>query len=102
MATKGQQPVGERIGAYLLELLGRMPGGHGVLPLTQQELGDAIGASREAVARSLGVLRRLGVVATGPSRIRVLDPDALRREVEGESHSSRRDGATPPAAKPPA
>lgn len=82
MATRGQRSVRQRIGTYLLELLARMPGAHGALPLTQQELADAVGASREAVARSLGVLRRLGLIATGPSRIDVLDPDGLRRQVE--------------------
>jgi CRP/FNR family transcriptional regulator, cyclic AMP receptor protein len=84
MATRGQQPVRQRICAYLLELLARLPGTHGALPLTQQELADAIGASREAVARSLAVLRRLGLIATGPSRIKVLDLDGLRRQVEDE------------------
>ena len=48
------------------------------LPLTQDELGAWAGASREAVARSLHLLRQLGWIETGRREIRVLDADGLR------------------------
>jgi len=54
-----------------------------VLPTyPQEELGKMIGATREAVARSLGEWRELGVVTTG-RRIVVRDIDALRRVAAG-------------------
>ena len=52
-------------------------------PYPQEELGKMIGATREAVARSLGEWRELGVVATG-RRILVRDLDGLRRLAAGQ------------------
>ena len=54
---------------------------HGVritLPLSQDELAAWSGASREAVARSLHLLRELGWIETRRREIRVLDVEALR------------------------
>lgn len=48
------------------------------LPLSQDELAAWSGASREAVARSLHLLRGLGWIETGRREIWVLDIDALR------------------------
>ncbi len=48
------------------------------LPLSQDELGAWAGASREAVARSLHLLRELGWIETGRREIRVLNADGLR------------------------
>ncbi len=48
-------------------------------PLTQQELADWIGVSRDAVVLSLRRLRKLGWVETGRRTIRILDLDALRQ-----------------------
>ena len=48
----------------------------------QEELGKMIGATREAVARSLGEWRELGLVTTG-RRVVVRDVDALRRVAAG-------------------
>ncbi|POM22199.1 cAMP receptor protein [Actinomadura rubteroloni] len=47
-------------------------------PLSQQELGSWMDASRETVARALNELRRRGLVRTGWRRITVLDLDRLR------------------------
>src|ERR1700756_497045 len=47
------------------------------LPLSQDELGAWAGASREAVARSLHLLRELGWIETRRREIRVLNPDGL-------------------------
>lgn len=48
-------------------------------PLTQQELAEWIGASRDAVVLALRQLRQQGVVETGRRRIWIHDFDTLRR-----------------------
>jgi CRP/FNR family transcriptional regulator, cyclic AMP receptor protein len=48
------------------------------LALSQDELGAWAGASREAVARSLHLLRELGWIETRRREIKVLNPDGLR------------------------
>jgi CRP-like cAMP-binding protein len=49
------------------------------LPLSQEELAEWTGASREAVSKALHVLRSLRIVETGRRHLTVLDADALRR-----------------------
>ena len=44
----------------------------------QHDLADAVGATREAVAKSLRLLRTAGVVRTRPRRIELIDHDELR------------------------
>lgn len=58
------------------------PDGVALPPYPQEELGKMIGATREAVARSLGEWRELGLVVTG-RRIVVIDEAALRRVARG-------------------
>jgi CRP/FNR family transcriptional regulator, cyclic AMP receptor protein len=48
-----------------------------VVPITQQELADAVGTVREVVVRVLGELRRDGVVRTERNCIVILDPARL-------------------------
>jgi CRP/FNR family cyclic AMP-dependent transcriptional regulator len=47
------------------------------LPVSQQDLADWAGLSREAVVRSLRTLRDEGIIETGRLSVTVLDPDAL-------------------------
>lgn len=49
------------------------------LPISQEELAGWTGASREAVGKSLHLLRELGWILTDRRRITVRDADALRR-----------------------
>jgi CRP/FNR family cyclic AMP-dependent transcriptional regulator len=75
--------VTARIANRLVDLANEAgePGAGGVritLPLSQEELAAWTGASREAVARSLHLLRELGWVETGRREIRVLNAEALR------------------------
>lgn len=49
------------------------------LPLSQEELANWVGSSREAVSKALLLLRTLNIVETGRRRVIVLDLDALRR-----------------------
>lgn len=78
----GAHTVPERLAAYLVELAHR----HGTVvdngtqidvPLSQRELAGAVGASREAVARCLRILRDRRVVITSRRRVTVLQLDVL-------------------------
>lgn len=77
-----------RVSRRLLEMADRF--GPRGLRLTQEELAGWVGASREAVARSLRLLRNAGVVTTGRQVIDVLDVLALRDFAQ----TSRSMGAT--------
>jgi CRP/FNR family transcriptional regulator, cyclic AMP receptor protein len=75
--------VTARIAGRLVELAERTgePERGGVritLPLSQDELAAWSGASREAVARSLHLLRELGWIETRRREIKVLNVEALR------------------------
>jgi CRP-like cAMP-binding protein len=62
------------------------------LPLSQEELANWVGASREAVSKAFQLLRTLAVVETGRRRVTVRDVDALRRQAQW--------GAAPSHAEP--
>ena len=49
------------------------------LPLSQEDLAAWTGASREAVSRAVGELRRAGLIDNGRRSVAVLDPTGLRR-----------------------
>ncbi|WP_281689990.1 Crp/Fnr family transcriptional regulator [Pseudonocardia thermophila] len=71
-----------RIASYLVERV------HGQrlpvwLHLTQTELGESVGASREATVKALRKLRAAGLVETRRGGLRVLELDGLRRLAEG-------------------
>jgi CRP/FNR family cyclic AMP-dependent transcriptional regulator len=53
------------------------PGGGFTASITQQELGDAVGTSREVVVRILHDLREAGLVETRRDRILLPEPDRL-------------------------
>jgi CRP/FNR family transcriptional regulator, cyclic AMP receptor protein len=79
--------VTARIGGRLLELVESVgePDPRGVriaLPLSQEELAAWTGSSREAVARSLHLLRELGWIETRRREITVLNVDALRTLIQ--------------------
>lgn len=69
---------------YLTELSQQYdaPGPHGAIaikpPLSQEELGSWVDASRETVARALKLWRRNGIVQTGWRRITVVDRPGLQ------------------------
>jgi CRP/FNR family transcriptional regulator, cyclic AMP receptor protein len=48
------------------------------LPISQRELAESCGASREAVTKALGTFRARGWVRTGRRSITVVDLEALR------------------------
>jgi CRP/FNR family cyclic AMP-dependent transcriptional regulator len=79
--------VTARIASRLIELTQtsgepELDGVRITLPLSQEELAAWAGASREAVARSLHLLRGLGWIETRRREIKVLNVDALRGLVQ--------------------
>jgi CRP-like cAMP-binding protein len=84
------ETVIQRLAAYLGELIEHagVPIGKGVaieLPLPQHELAAAVGATREAVAKALRVLREKGLIITKPRSIIVRDPATLREISAGRT-----------------
>ena len=69
-----------RLAQSLVDLAERLAGGgeEVELPVSQRELAESCGASREAVTKALGAFRARGWVRTGRRSITVLDVDALR------------------------
>ncbi len=72
--------VPARLAQSLVDLAERLAaGGEEVeLPISQRELAESCGASREAVTKALGTFRARGWVRTGRRSITVVDVDALR------------------------
>ena len=79
--------VSARVAGRLVDLAGR----HGIavpagivlgLPLTQGELARMVGASREAVNRTVGALADRGLVRSTASRFLITDVEALEREAD--------------------
>lgn len=84
----GAFDIASRVAGRLVELADRFgePAPDGVripVPLSQDELAGWVGASREAVAKALRVLRDRGLVTTGRRTMTVLDLDGLRRRASG-------------------
>ncbi len=74
------ETVAARTAHLLLELADRFAGsgpGAATVPITQSDLADWLGTTRESAARALGDLRRAGVITTGRSRIVLSDRPAL-------------------------
>lgn len=53
---------------------------HIELTLTQKELGDMIGATRESINKELRTLREKGLIKKEGNNIRILDMDGLKRK----------------------
>jgi CRP/FNR family transcriptional regulator, cyclic AMP receptor protein len=70
--------MAERYGAAVSE-----SGPAKVVTVTQQELANASGTSRESVVRSLRELHRDGLVETRRGKVIVLDPKSLADSVQG-------------------
>ena len=78
--------VGGRLAKKLLELAAShgVPRPDGVLldlPLTQEELANMLGVTRESVNRHLSSLRRQGAVSREGRRFLIRDAEALRRYI---------------------
>jgi CRP-like cAMP-binding protein len=75
--------IRERTAMHLLDLSVARPDGLLVAPVTQQALADAVGTTRETVARALGELRDEGMIVTARGGIVLLHPEQLAAEAEG-------------------
>ena len=76
--------VGGRLAKKLLDLAAtngvkRQDGVLLDMPITQEELANMIGVTRESVNRNLSLFRRLGLVAKEGRRLVLRDPGGLRR-----------------------
>ena len=71
-------PMPTRLARKILYLTERPDGGSAVLALSQAELAEFVGATREAVSKTLSVWKRLGVIASARGAISVLDRPALQ------------------------
>jgi CRP/FNR family transcriptional regulator, cyclic AMP receptor protein len=77
----GAHDAAGRVAQLLAELVAEHESygpGLAAVHLSQQEIGELIGASRESVARALATLRDRHLVRTGRRSVTVLEPDALR------------------------
>lgn len=84
---RSEGSVTRRVAAGLLSLVARSVEHEGASDLTTIRIGHDdlaawVGASREAVSRSLGELRRVGAVTTGRCRITIPDLAALQRHAD--------------------
>jgi CRP-like cAMP-binding protein len=86
LASQSFQTVQSRVATVIGQLVEQAlaeGAGNGDVPLTvtQAEVAQLAGSSRESASRFLAVLERAGVVSQGRGRLTVHDPDALRNYV---------------------
>ncbi len=78
--------ISARLAKKLIELAekyGRKEGDsvHVDLSLTQKELGDTIGATRESINKELKILRDKGLIISEGNKIQIVDMERLKRRV---------------------
>jgi CRP/FNR family transcriptional regulator, cyclic AMP receptor protein len=86
LASQSFQTVQSRVATVLGQLVERARAegaaqGDVSLTVTQAEVAQLAGSSRESASRFLAVLERAGVISQGRGRLTVHDPDALRNYV---------------------
>ena len=78
LTSIGRMGAIERLGMMLLDMLARLRVTAGGvvdsfdLPLTQQDIGDAVGLTKVHVSRTFGEMERQGLIARNGRRVRVL------------------------------
>lgn len=70
----------QRVARHLLDLAVPGVGSDLLVPVTQQEVAEAVGSARPAVARIIADFRHAGLVATAAGGLALLDPDGLAQE----------------------
>jgi CRP/FNR family transcriptional regulator, cyclic AMP receptor protein len=82
VARQSFQTVPSRVAGVLTQLIAEesAPAGrHGItIRMTQADLAQLAGTSRESVSRFLATLERAGVVQVGRGRVTVIEPRRLR------------------------
>lgn len=86
LARQSFQTVQSRVAGVLGQLVASAqaegaPPGDVLVTITQADIAQLAGSSRESASRFLAVLERAGVVTQGRGRITVHDPDALSRYI---------------------
>jgi CRP/FNR family cyclic AMP-dependent transcriptional regulator len=76
-------PVPERLASRLLYLDGKLGGPDGEVAVSQADLADFVGATREAVAKTLAVWRARDWVGLSRGAIRILDRAELEAVAAG-------------------
>jgi CRP-like cAMP-binding protein len=88
LALIGSRGAAQRVGHLMLDLAGRLrqlglaEGWTCPFPLRRQQVGDALGVSRNHVRLSLDRLQERGLARLAARRLSILDPDGLRRFVD--------------------
>lgn len=102
-STALQEALAGDLTSRVVGRLRELAEGHGVagpagvrlrVPLTQEELGRMVGASREAVNRTVGALAARGVLRSKASRFVITDVDAL--DATDDAPSIAAAGLNPP------
>ena len=74
-----EKNISRRIALYLNHFYEKEKGSNGeVVHISHEELAEQTGTTREAVTRNLNILKDAGLIQTGRSKIKVLDPQALK------------------------
>jgi CRP-like cAMP-binding protein len=71
-----------RLARVLLRLSGQLRENQELLTISQEELAQHVGATRQTVAAILGQWRRRGWIITGRGKIMLVDRNALRRAAD--------------------
>mgnify|MGYP002777766347 CR=1 FL=1 len=83
LTSVGRMGAVERLALMLLDMLARLRATAGGvidsfdLPLTQQDIGDAVGLTKVHVSRTFGEMERRGLIARNARRVRVLEERKL-------------------------
>ena len=83
LASIGRMNAEERLATLLLDMLFRLRVTAGgvvtsfEMPLTQQDLGDAVALTKVHVSRTLGEMERAGMIERNNKRIKIVDEAAL-------------------------
>ena len=91
--------LGKSVAGRLVDGLGRLAADHGVaesggairigVRLTQQDLADYIGSSRETVTKELRVLADVGLLRVAPTTVTLVQPRAFPNATRRESRDAR-------------
>ena len=86
MLLLGSMRAEERLAAFLLNLVQRLHArgfsrSEFVLRMTREEIGSYLGLTLETVSRTLSKFMTDGIVEIDQRKVRIVDPEALRRIV---------------------
>lgn len=87
LTAVGRLNARERLAVLLLDIRARLKltmagvGESFDMPLTQAQIGDAVGLTNIHVSRTLGAMTKDGTIVRDGRRVRIAAPDALAQEV---------------------